>query len=198
MIKLILASNSPRRRELLKKIAPEFETFPADTNESLPDGTPPQEAVKILARRKAENVYNRLSTAGMPENNAFIVLGSDTVVAYENRIFGKPKNERDAYDILRFLSGKTHCVYTGVSLVSGRGIRTEVDCSRVTFYNLSDEEIYGYIAGGSPMDKAGAYGIQDGFPVKRYEGSYTNIVGLPLELTEKMYKESVKDYEEVI
>ena len=189
MIKLVLASNSPRRRELLGKIAPDFETCPADVDESLPAGVSPCEGVKILARRKAEFVYNKLSEGGMPENNRLVVLGSDTVVAYENRIFGKPKDERDAYRILRFLSDKTHCVYTGVCFFDRNGAKVRTDCSRVTFYPLRDEDIYAYIAGGSPMDKAGAYGIQDGFPVKSYEGSYTNIVGLPLELTGEMYRE---------
>lgn len=192
MIKLILASNSPRRRELFGKIAPDFETFPANVDESLPEGIDPCEGVKMLAQRKAEYVYKKLSAGGMFRDEELIVLGADTVVAYENRIFGKPKDGADARRILRFLSGKTHSVFTGVCFADGRGVRTEADRSLVTFYDLSDGEIEEYIAGGSPLDKAGAYGIQDGFPVKSYEGSYTNIVGLPLELTRRMYEERIK------
>lgn len=186
MIKTVLASNSPRRREIFGKIAPDFTTVPSDADETLPDGIDPREAVKLLARRKAESVYGKLKDT-MSEDDDLIVLGADTVVAYEGRIFGKPKDEADARRILSFLSGKTHSVFTGVCFVDRLGETVSAEESRVTFELLDEAGIGDYIAGGSPMDKAGAYGIQDGYPVKEYEGSYTNIVGLPAELTEEIY-----------
>lgn len=193
-MQVILASNSPRRKELFAQICPSFITLPAGVDESVPDGTFPRDTVKILARRKAESVYKQAINAGMaPSNESVIVLGSDTVVAYENNVLGKPKDEKEAFDMLKTLSGKTHRVYTGVCFFTKDGARVDADVSEVTFYDLNDESIRAYVATGSPMDKAGGYGIQDGGLVKNYTGSYTNIVGLPVELTEKIYEEVVKN-----
>lgn len=193
-MQVVLASNSPRRKELFKKICPTFITFPADITEDVPKNTLPREAVKLLARRKAEYVFKTLKNTGMVSlSEPVIVLGSDTAVAYENEMLGKPSDETVARNMLKTLSGKTHKVYTGVCFVADGFVITEAEESAVTFKRLTDEEICAYIATGSPMDKAGAYGIQDGAVVEKYTGSYTNIVGLPLELTEKMYEEVIKN-----
>ena len=195
-IKWVLASNSPRRRALFSKICPRFAVIPADVNEQIPAGTPPEAAVKLLARRKAEAVLQHLKKEKVEgENSPVVVLGSDTVVAYDGKILGKPKDEKEAFETLKLLSGNTHCVYTGVCFASEGYENTQAACSFVTFRNLTDGEIYEYIATGSPLDKAGAYGIQDGKVVKSFRGDYDYIVGLPSELTEKMYEE-VKKYVE--
>ncbi len=193
---VILASGSPRRRELFSRVCPSFAVLPAEADESLQEGTPPDAAVKILARRKAERSFERAVKTGMvPAGEALVVLGSDTVVALGNEILGKPKDAADAGRILRLLSGRTHAVYTGVCFLTERGARVAAERSAVTFRKLTAAEIDAYIATGSPMDKAGAYGIQDGAVVEGYTGSYTNIVGLPLELTAKMFEEVRQDVE---
>lgn len=187
---VILASNSPRRRELLLRICPDFTVLPADADETVEEGTSPEETVKILARRKAECVFKKALETGMvPAGERLVVIGSDTVVALDGKVLGKPKDAEDAKRMLRLLSGRTHAVYTGVCLRTVRGARVEAERSDVTFRRLSKEQIEAYVATGSPMDKAGAYGIQDGAVVAGYTGSYTNIVGLPCERTEKMLKE---------
>ena len=117
------------------------------------------------------------------------VLGADTVVCMGGEILGKPKDEADAFQMLRFLSGKTHSVYTGVCLVTPEGERSGVEETFVTFRSLSDEEILSYIRTGSPLDKAGAYGIQDSGFVCSFGGSYSNVVGLPLERVREYVKE---------
>ena len=117
------------------------------------------------------------------------VLGADTVVAFGGEILGKPKDEADAFGMLRFLSGKTHSVYTGVCLVTPEGERSGVEETFVTFRPLSDEEILSYIKTGSPFDKAGAYGIQDSGFAAAFRGSYSNVVGLPLERVREYVKE---------
>ena len=194
-MQVILASNSPRRKELFSKICPSFITAPANVNEDVEEGVSPLQTVKILARRKAEHAFQTALNAGMGGGKPLIVLGSDTVVAYNGAILGKPRDEEEAAAMLTVLSGNTHTVYTGVCFVTQTGVWCEADASEVQFHALTDKQIADYIATGSPMDKAGAYGIQDGGLVKGYTGSYTNIVGLPLELTEKMYKEVIKNVE---
>jgi septum formation protein len=189
--KLVLASASPRRRELLSKIMAEFDVCSADADERLPAGVSPCDGVKLLAQRKANAVFCRYALYA--EDVA--VLGADTVVAYDGKILGKPKDEQAAKEMLRTLSGKTHEVFTGVCVVWRGGIRVGSDRSLVTFRNLTDEQIEAYVASGSPMDKAGAYGIQDGVVVEGFSGSYSNIVGLPLELTEKILKEVMENAE---
>ena len=157
------------------------------------EGNPsPKKLVLYLAKIKAEEVAKR------PENEGKIVVGSDTVVAFGDKVLGKPKDEEDAYRMLKMLSGKKHAVYTGVSFQLQKGGKyytdTRVDKTLVYFNELSDEWIWDYIRGGSPMDKAGAYGIQDGGLVKKIKGSYTNVVGFPLELVKKMIKKAEKDW----
>lgn len=168
---LILASASPRRRELLLEIAPTFSVVPSAFEERGELGA--EDTALAFARGKAEEVLSRY-----PDS---LVLGADTVVSLDNKVFGKPRTREEAYAMLRALSGKTHSVYTGVCLVKAGARRESVVETKVTFFELSDEFINGYIDGGSSFDKAGGYGIQDGGLVRQIDGSYTNVVGLPLE-----------------
>ncbi|MCQ2463075.1 MAG: Maf family protein [Clostridia bacterium] len=173
-MKLILASASPRRRELLTLAGYEYEVCPADIDESCIDTTDPGETVKILAEQKAKAVF--------ASHTGCVVLGSDTVVAYNGVILGKPKSRKDAVNMLRMLSGKTHTVYTGVAAVTDGKCESFVSETQVEFYRLTDSEIDAYVNSGEPMDKAGAYGIQGKgvVLVKSVSGDYSTVVGLPL------------------
>ncbi len=189
----ILASASPRRKQLLGEWIKEFEIIPATGEERVAE-TSPERLVQSLAIQKATEV------AALPIAKGKAVLGADTVVAYRGEILGKPKDEQDAWRMLRLLSGKTHEVYTGVCMIypDKTGVQktlARADCTKVTFYPLSDAFLQEYIAGGSPMDKAGAYGIQDGGLVEKIEGSFTNVVGLPVELCGEMLQIVKKDSE---
>ncbi len=174
-MKLILASNSPRRKELLTKAGLEFAVKSSDFCEKNIDGTSEQIA-KYNAEGKAKAVFESL------KDNLAIVLGADTVVDLNGAILGKPKSEEQAVKMLKSLSGKTHSVITGYSVI-GYGIEiTSCLKTEVKFNLLSEDLIKEYVATGSPLDKAGAYGIQDEFPlVESYNGSFDNIVGLPTE-----------------
>jgi len=199
-IPIILASNSPRRKELLERAGYTFTVMPSDCDEAT-DIRFPKDMVMELAGRKAENVYKKVCAdrAGTEaETHPFIVIGSDTVVALNGRILGKPVDYDDAYNTLNSLSGQTHNVYTGVSIMyyDGEKYRTKTfyENTEVTFYPMTHEEITGYLATGDPFDKAGSYGIQTqgGLFVKGIKGSYDNVVGLPLsrlyhELNEMLY-----------
>ena len=188
----VLASASPRRKELLTAIIADFERIPSDFDESvIPTDMSPKTLVKRLAEGKAQDVAFRA------EHDGKTVLGSDTVVVYKNSVLGKPKDEAEATRMLRTLSGKKHYVYTGVCLTRVKdGVTvwqtTAAAKTAVYFEKLSDEFIAAYVAGGSPMDKAGAYGIQDGGLVKKIKGSYSNVVGLPVELVKKLVKKAEK------
>lgn len=173
-MKIILASASPRRKELLKKLVPEFDIQPASGEECADLTLPPEEIVRTLAEHKAEEVF-----ALHPEA---LVLGADTIVWFGGKLLGKPKDAQDAKDTLRALSGRRHSVFTGWCIL-GQGVRRSGACrSDVLFHELSESFIDEYVAGGSPLDKAGSYGIQDDERlVARYEGSYDNIIGLPTE-----------------
>ena len=188
----VLASASPRRKELLAELVKDFEIIPSQADERVEGNPFPKTLVAKLAAMKAEEVVKR------PENEGKIVIGSDTVVAFGKKVLGKPKDEEDAFRMLKMLSGKKHAVYTGVSFQTVKNgkylYNTKVDKTLVHFNDLSDEWIWQYIKGGSPMDKAGAYGIQDGGLVKGIKGSYTNVVGFPLELVKKMIKKAEKDW----
>ncbi len=177
-MKLILASNSPRRRELLAQICEQFTVVPSLYDEAA-RGLSACETVLLFARGKAEEVFGRFPGAA--------VLGADTVVALGGRVLGKPGNASCASEMLHFLSGKTHSVFTGVCLVTENGEDRFYTETKVTFNELSDELIGEYIESVRPFDRAGAYGIQDGFPlVKSYAGSYTGIMGLPVEETRSL------------
>ncbi len=169
---LILASQSPRRKELLSLITSEFTVKSADVDETLPDGISPQEAVEYLSKIKA-----------LPfKNNGDIAIGADTVVCLDGLILGKPKDEKDAFDMLRLLSSREHSVFTGVTILSAEREKTFSVETRVKFFELSDEEINAYIKSGECSDKAGAYGIQGlgSLLVERIDGDYFNVVGLPV------------------
>ena len=171
---IVLASASPRRRELLQTAGVEFTVCVSDAEERIPPGTSPHEAVMLLAKQKA------LAVAKDRPND--LVIGADTVVVYDGAILGKPADEADAARMLRMLSGRTHTVYTGVCLVSAGSAETFFEQTQVTFYPLTDDEIAAYIATGEPMDKAGAYGIQGRgcTLVRGICGDYFNVVGLPV------------------
>ena len=176
---IILASQSPRRIQLLGEITDEFQVIPSEVEEVFSgDRTPGDNAVAI-AREKAQWVADR--------NPGHCVLGADTIVVLNDEIIGKPEDEEQAYKILKRLSGKIHRVITGVALV-GDDVLKEACISTVSIKPLTNREIYSYIQSGEPMDKAGAYAIQGkgAFMVKAYEGSFSNIVGLPLETVRKL------------
>ena len=181
MSKIILASASPRRKELLAKAGISFTVIPA-AGEEKRTSEDPGEAVQQLARDKAEWVARSLAEC----EEGTLVIGSDTIVVFENRILGKPKDCRDAAETLEKLQGNTHQVYTGVTVLerkAGKSMEhTFFESTDVTFYPVSREEIQDYIATGEPMDKAGSYGIQGlfGIYVKGICGDYNNVVGLPV------------------
>ncbi len=180
----ILASASPRRKELLAELLDTFTILPSQGEEIVEGNPTPEELVKCLAKQKATEVAMRAECAGKA------VIGSDTVVALDGKILGKPKDALDAAAMLKSLSGRCHEVYTGVCILyptpTGRKVMADVACTKVYFLPLTDEQIAAYVATGSPMDKAGAYGIQDGGLVEKIEGSFSNVVGLPLELCKQM------------
>ena len=181
MRKLLLASQSPRRRELLQLLCRPFEVEPSGAEENAPAGMAPEELAAYLSRIKAEDVFRRHA------GEALSVIGSDTIVAMDGSVFGKPKDEADAFRMLEALSGRTHAVCTGVTVCSrdeaGRE-KTAAFTSRteVCFYPLSKSEIEDYVRSGEPMDKAGAYGIQGkgSLLVKEIHGDYFTVVGLPI------------------
>lgn len=181
MSKIILASASPRRKELLAKAGISFTVIPAAGEEKRTSENP-GEAVQQLARDKVEWVAQSLAEC----EEGTLVIGSDTIVVFENRILGKPKDRRDAAETLEKLQGNTHQVYTGVTVLERKADKwvehTFFESTDVTFYPVSREEIQDYIATGEPMDKAGSYGIQGlfGIYVKGICGDYNNVVGLPV------------------
>ena len=182
MRRLVLASASPRRRELLSQAGFFFEVHPAHVNEDLRPEEDPIAYVVRLAREKARTVYRLL------EDPEAIVLGADTTVTLDGHILAKPDDSSDAGRMLRMLSGRTHRVITGVAIATSAGTEVAAEVTGVQFLTLTDEEIAAYIATGEPMDKAGAYGIQ-GYAAKwipRIEGCYFNVVGLPLALVSTM------------
>ncbi len=197
MSQIILASASPRRKELLEQVGVEFEIFPAKGEEIITK-TLPQEVVVELSSQKALEVATMISTFDQNHDEITtptdkIIIGADTVVAYEDKILGKPLDEEDAKRTLGMLSGKVHSVYTGVTIVfidkSGKtGMHSFYEKTDVEFYELSDEEIERYVSSNEPMDKAGSYGIQGRFAihVKKINGDYNNVVGLPVA---RLYQE---------
>ena len=174
MTRFILASASPRRKQLLEQAGYAFEIVVSDADESLPAGITPEKAVRRNAARKAQAVA--------ATNPGAVVLGCDTVVAIDGEILGKPQDEAEAKAMLRRLSGNTHTVYSGVCITDGETETVFAVATDVTFYALSERTIDAYAATKEPMDKAGAYGIQGlgCVLVKEISGDYSNVVGLPL------------------
>jgi len=188
---LVLASTSPRRRELLTQAGYSFEVHPAHIPEDPTPGEDPIAYVVRLAREKAEAVFRELSSMDRTAEGSDLgsgadlaVLGADTTVTLDNHILGKPEDRADAARMLRLLSGRTHRVITGVALATARATEVAAEVTAVRFLTLADEEIIAYAATGEPMDKAGAYGIQGRAArwIPRIEGCYFNVVGLPLAL----------------
>lgn len=179
---LILASASPRRRELLEQIGLQFQIIPGDMDEKITSSIP-TEIVMELAKGKAAEVLANLSEEEQKES---LVIGADTIVVHDGCIMGKPKDEADAVCMLTELCGDVHQVYTGVAFLTQengqRKAHTFYECTDVSVYPASKEEILAYVASGDPMDKAGAYGIQGQFAafIKRIDGDYNNVVGLPV------------------
>ena len=172
--KLILASASPRRKELLTLAGYDFEIIPSTCEESVPEGLAPKDVVEGLAYQKALDVY-----AMHPDST---IIGADTIVCFDGEILGKPRDETDAARMLHMLSGQTHEVRTGFALLS-KGVEfVSSEAAMVTFFHLTDEQIKNYIRTGEPMDKAGAYGIQGkgAVLVRSVLGDYYNVVGLPI------------------
>ena len=173
-MKVILASQSPRRRELLGLIKKEFLVVPADINEEVLAGENPETYVKRMAAEKAQVIAQQY-----PED---LIIGSDTIVVNEDRILGKPTSRQEAKEMLLGMSGRTHEVYTAVHICSATHSETFICSASVTFYELTEEEIESYLAREEYADKAGAYGIQGGAAVfvKDVKGDYYSIVGFPV------------------
>lgn len=183
MLRVILASSSPRRRELLTLIGIPHEVRPADINESLLPGEMPIPHAERLARAKALTIAER--------NPSAVVIGSDTIVVIDDQILGKPADEGDAHRMLRMLSGKEHAVFTAVAVAAGGEIVSAVERVQVTFRELSDSDIADYIATREPMDKAGSYGIQ-GYGatiIQKVDGDFFAVMGLPLVRLVDLLKE---------
>lgn len=184
-VKIILASSSPRRRELLKLITEDFESISTDVDETLPENTDPLKASEYLSLVKAKAVeYSS-------EN---IVIGCDTTVIIDNKILGKPNNINQCREYLEMLSGRNHKVITACSIVCGDNIRTFSEVTEVTFRTLSNEDIEWYISTGEPFDKAGGYGIQGkgSLLIERINGDYFNVVGLPVSRLNQELKMFIK------
>lgn len=206
-MKLVLASGSQRRRELLTMCGYDYEIIVSNADETI-DENDPESFVRALSFRKAKEVFDRLFAAGRRD---FAVIGSDTVVAFQKEgeakpvIIGKPKDAEDAVRILSMLSGKTHRVFTGVSVIADISdenaaaqcsirkkaeIQTECSITEVTFETLSPDEIADYVNSGDPLDKAGSYGIQGPFGmfVREIRGNYFTVIGMPIPVLYKMLK----------
>lgn len=172
---IILASGSPRRKELLAQMGLSFRVLCSDVDETVDKTLPPDEQVRLISRRKADATAE---LAGAED----LIVAADTVVALEGSVMGKPHSRTEAVEMLSRLSGKTHEVYTGFTLRQGERVVTEVECTAVTFRALTGEEIEAYVDTGEPMDKAGAYGIQGlgSMLVRGIRGDYFNVMGLPV------------------
>ena len=189
MKRFILASGSPRRREMIDLYREKYEMITSDVDETIPEGTPAGEAVVMLARKKAEAVARSVCDPDA------VILAADTVVAIDGKILGKPADDADAYDMLSTLRGRTHVVYSGVCVICGDKIRCGCEATEVTMGNFSDESLKKYISCGECSDKAGGYAIQGraGVFVERINGSYHNVVGLPIALVDKLLRDMGQD-----
>lgn len=182
-MKIILKSSSPRRKELLGKMGYKFEIKVYDVDEKLYENLSALENVKLLGYKKA--------SIKKEEDYGKVLIGCDTIVVLDNKIYGKPKNEKEAFDMLKKLSGKKHQVMSGLCVIYKDKIYNDVEISNVYFKELSDEEINKYIETKEPFGKAGSYAIQGigKALVDHYEGSLNNIIGLPTEMLEKILGE---------
>ncbi|WP_114819609.1 Maf family protein [Chryseobacterium sp. KLBC 52] len=184
-MKLLLASQSPRRKELLSSLGFDFEVVKIDCEEIIPENIKIEDAAAYLSDLKA-SAFRNLEPGE-------VLLTADTVVAIDNQILGKPKDEQDAFTMLQSLSGRTHQVYTGITIKTANKSFTETDVADVTLDKLSEEEINYYIQNYKPFDKAGSYGVQEWLGMAKITGltgSYYTIMGLPTHLVYKILKES--------
>ncbi|MEH7399726.1 Maf family protein [Gottfriedia acidiceleris] len=183
MKKLILASASPRRKELLSMLNIPFIIETSDVEEVMEQNLQSSEIVMKLAEEKAIDVSNKFPNA--------VVIGADTIVTYNDKKLGKPTSKEDAFAMLKMLSGKTHEVFTGVSIINEGKSSSFYQCTKITFSELSDQEIMDYINTNEPMDKAGSYGIQGfgGTFVEKIDGDYYSVVGLPINKVKKKLRE---------
>lgn len=185
MADIILASQSPRRQALLKQVDIDFKVICSNCDESYPSELTPSQIVMGLSGKKADSVFDKI-ISGDDFADKIAVIAADTIVALNDKILGKPKDTEDAFNMLKALSGKKHSVYTGVTILYASSGKISMDSilsrAEVNFRNLTDEEIIAYIATGEPMDKAGAYGIQEkgAVLVDSISGDYYTIVGLPV------------------
>ena len=172
-MKLILASQSPRRRELLSLLKIPFEVCVSQADETMEPGAPPEQQVALVSRRKAE---------ATPRQEDQVVIAADTIVVCDDSVMGKPHCREEACQMLERLSGRTHQVMTGLTVLWGNQCHTCTEITDVTFRSLSRQEIDRYVDSGEPMDKAGAYGIQGGAALfaEKLSGDYYNVVGLPV------------------
>ena len=186
-MKIILASKSPRRKELLSELFPEFDIMTSDVDETLPEGVHPRDGVATLAVRKGEPIADSFPDA--------LVISSDTLVELDGIALGKPSSEENAREMLRSLSGNTHRVHTGVAVHYLGKCRYSTATTSVTFRALTEREISDYVATGEPMDKAGAYGIQGlgGALVDSYDGDFDTVVGLSMALLKRLCEEITND-----
>ena len=183
-MKIVLASSSPRRRELLTMMGLSFDVIPADVDETVDSGMPPEEVVAFLSEKKAIYVRDNIDKEA-------IIIGADTVVAIDGLILGKPSNDAEAFEMLSRLQNRQHVVYTGVTVISPYLKQTFIESAKVFMCKISDKEIYDYIATGEPHDKAGAYAIQDRGAVfiERIDGDFYTVMGLPVS---KLYQNFFK------
>ena len=183
MTRFILASASPRRKEILSNAGFDFEVIVSDADENISEDLTPEKTVEELAKRKALSVWE--------SNKDAVVFGCDTVVAVDGKILGKPADDEDAFNMLRMLSGKVHTVSTGVCICLAEKLTVFSNTTRVEFYSLSDETIKSYIATGECRDKAGAYGIQGygSVLVKEIKGDYFSVMGLPVSQASRVLAE---------
>ena len=186
MPSIILASASPRRKELLQKLYCDFDIITSDVDELLPSGTLPRFGVEVLAIRKGAAVAN-------DGHEDAVVISSDTLVEIDDIPLGKPSSRDDAYRMLSMLSGRYHNVHTGVAVHYGKAVKSGVATACVKFKELSDDEIWAYIDTNEPMDKAGSYAIQGigGKFIDSYDGDFDTIMGLSVSLTRKLVEEAI-------
>lgn len=180
--KILLASGSPRRKELLARMGVDFDIKPCDLDETYDESLNPIEVVEYLAKLKAEYINNTVED--------YVVIGSDTIVSIDEHILGKPKDKDDAYNMIKKLSDNWHEVITGICIFNGEEYLLEHEITRVHFVKMSEEEIQNYISLDEPYDKAGGYGVQGiaGMYIDSIEGDYYNIMGFPMAKVLNMLK----------
>lgn len=188
---IVLASASPRRREILNQIGIEPVIMPSQVEEHI-TSSDPEQIVKELSRQKAEDVYGRYQKEA---EGVFAVIGADTIVAADGEILGKPVDEEDAKRMIRLLAGRVHQVYTGVTIMYGDRAVTFAEKTDVSATPMTETEIEEYVSCGESMDKAGAYGVQGVFAafIEKINGSYTSVVGLPAGTTYRTLRELAEE-----